>query len=165
MRPAMGQPITVVEKPSSTPGVARFETNRSLTGMGHERYASVDDILDDRPVDELARRLFDSGGVVDVHANGSMVTVHLVDGWTGEKLLDVIRGLYIYYPPVEGTPGGPEAAGRAVAAEPDAEVAPESVTDTDTAVASSEAVTEPVDERVTTPDAPRSEADETPSSS
>ena len=28
-----------------------------------------------------------------------MVTVHLVDGWTGEKLLDVIRGLYIYYPP------------------------------------------------------------------
>ena len=27
-----------------------------------------------------------------------MVTVHLVDGWTGEKL-DVIRGLYIYYPP------------------------------------------------------------------
>ena len=38
MPPAMGQPITVVEKPSSTPGVARFETNRSLTGMGHERY-------------------------------------------------------------------------------------------------------------------------------
>ena len=102
MPPAMGQPINVVEKPSSTPGVARFETNRSLTGMGHERYASVDDILDDRPVDELARRLFDSGGVTQVHANGSMVTVHLTDGWTGEKLLDVIRGLYIYYPPPAG---------------------------------------------------------------
>jgi hypothetical protein len=98
MPPAMGQPITVVERPSATPGIARFETNRSLTGMGHERYGSVDDILDDRPVDELARRLFDSGGVTQVHANGNMVTVHLADGWTGERLLDVIRGLYIHYP-------------------------------------------------------------------
>jgi len=110
MPPAMGQPINVVEKPSSTPGVARFETNRSLTGMGHERYASVDDILDDRPVDELARRLFDSGGVTRVHANGSMVTVHLADGWTGEKLLDVIRGLYIYYPLPPDGPAGPRSA-------------------------------------------------------
>jgi hypothetical protein len=104
MPPAMGQPINVVEKPSSTPGIARFEINRSLTGMGHERYASVDDILDDRPVDELARRLFDSGGVTQVHANGSMITVHLTDGWTGEKLLDVIRSLYIYYPPAGDGP-------------------------------------------------------------
>ena len=191
MPPAMGQPITVVEKPSSTPGVARFETNRSLTGMGHERYASVDDILDDRPVDELARRLFDSGGVTQVHANGSMVTVHLADGWTGEKLLDVIRGLYIYYPPAAAAaapaPDGseraveaePEAASdgseraveaapeaesdgseRAVEGEPDAAAAPESVADRATAVASSEAVTEPVDERVTTPDVPRSGADD-----
>jgi hypothetical protein len=99
MPPAMGQPITVVEKPSSTPGVARFEINRSLTGMGHERYASVDDIRDDRPVDELARRLFDTGGVTQIHANGSVVTVHLAPGWTGEKLLDVIRGLYVHYQP------------------------------------------------------------------
>jgi hypothetical protein len=95
----MGQPINVVEKPSNTPGLARFEINRSLTGMGHERYASVDDILSDRPVDELARRLFDSGGVTQVHANGSVITVHLAEGWTGDRLLDVIRGLYIYYPP------------------------------------------------------------------
>ena len=95
----MGQPINVVEKPSRTPGVARFETNRSLTGMGHERYSSTDDILDNRAVDELARRLFDSGGVRSVHVNGSVITVELVDGWTGERLLDVIRGLYIHYPP------------------------------------------------------------------
>jgi hypothetical protein len=107
MPAAMGQPINVVEKPSSTPGIARFEINRSLTGMGHERYRSVDDILDDRPVDELARRLFDTGGVTEVHANSSMVTVHLVDGWTGEKLLDVIRGLYIYYPPGSPPPAAP----------------------------------------------------------
>ncbi len=109
MPPAMGQPINVVEKPTSTPGIARFETNRSLTGMGHERYRSVDDVLDDRPVDVLARRLFETGGVTEVHANGSVVTVHLVEGWTGARLLDVIRGLYIFYPP----------AGNGAAAEPD----------------------------------------------
>ncbi len=106
MPPAMGQPINVVEKPTATPGLARFEINRSLTGMGHERYASVDDVLGHRPVDEMARRLFDSGGVTKVHANGSMITVHLADGWTGEALLDVIRGLYIFYPPADGAAVG-----------------------------------------------------------
>jgi hypothetical protein len=34
----MGQPVTVIEKPSSVSGVVRFETNRPLTGMGHEIY-------------------------------------------------------------------------------------------------------------------------------
>jgi hypothetical protein len=94
----MGQPITVVEKPSSKPRVARFEINRSLTGMGHERYGSVDDILDDRPVDELARRLFVTGGVDSVHVNGSVITVHLTGSVETGQLLDVIRGLYIHYP-------------------------------------------------------------------
>src|SRR5436189_296596 len=37
----MGQPIVVVQKPSSTRGVLRFEINRSLTGMGHEAYANA----------------------------------------------------------------------------------------------------------------------------
>jgi hypothetical protein len=104
----MGQPIVVVEKPTQTPGIARFETNRSLTGMGHERYGSPEDILGDRPVDELARRLFASGGVTAVHANGSVVTVELTDGWTGGRLLDIIRGLYIHYP--EATKADPAAA-------------------------------------------------------
>jgi hypothetical protein len=106
MPPAMGQPINVVEKPTSTPGLARFEINRSLTGMGHERYASIDDVVDDRPVDELARRLFETGGVTRVHANGSVITVDLAEGWTGEKLLDVIRSLYIHYPPTAAAPRG-----------------------------------------------------------
>lgn len=120
MPPAMGQPINVVEKPSSTPGLARFEINRSLTGMGHEHYASIDDVLGHRPVDELARRLFDTGGVTEMHANGSMVTVHLADGWTGEKLLDVIRSLYIYYPPGAAAPAGaaPDAAAPPAGDEP-----------------------------------------------
>jgi hypothetical protein len=126
----MGQPINVVEKPSNTPGLARFEINRSLTGMGHERYASVDDILDDRPVDELARRLFESGGVTQVHANGSMITVHLADGWTGERLLDVIRGLYIYYP---SSPAGDGAAEPAPAGDIPSETAAAATTESEPA--------------------------------
>jgi hypothetical protein len=98
MPPAMGQPINVVEKPSRTPGIARFEINRSLTGMGHERYPSAEAILGNRAVDELARRLFATGGVTWVHVNSSVITVELADGWAGEQLLDVIRGLYIFYP-------------------------------------------------------------------
>jgi Scaffold protein Nfu/NifU N terminal len=102
----MGQPITVVEKPSPRPGVARFETNRSLTGMGHERYASAEDILDDRPVDELARRLFATGGVDSVHVNSSVVTVHLTGSVETGQLLDVIRGLYIHYPQAAASSNG-----------------------------------------------------------
>jgi hypothetical protein len=109
MPPAMGQPITVVEKPSSRPGVARFETNRPLTGMGHERYRSVDDIIDDRAVDELARRLFAAGGVESVHVNSNVVTVRLLGDATGAGLLDVIRGLFIHYP--EGQEGGGSSNG------------------------------------------------------
>jgi hypothetical protein len=102
----MGQPITVVEKPSPRPGVARFETNRSLTGMGHERYGSVEDILADRPVDELARRLFATGGVDSVHVNSSVVTVHLTGSVETGQLLDVIRGLYIHYPQAAASSNG-----------------------------------------------------------
>ena len=88
MPPAMGQPINVVEKPSSTPGVAPSRsTARSPAWATSTTRGSR--TCRRRPVDELARRLFDTG-VTEVHANGSMVTVHLVDGWTGEKLLDVI---------------------------------------------------------------------------
>jgi hypothetical protein len=110
MPPAMGQPINVVEKPSRTPGIARFEINRSLTGMGHERYPSAEAIVDNRAVDELARRLFATGGVAWVHVNGSVITVALADGWAGEQLLDVIRGLYIHYPPSTGDPASASAA-------------------------------------------------------
>lgn len=94
----MGQPITVVEKPSPRPGFVRFEANRSFTGMGHERYGSVDDVLADRPVDQLARRLFATGEVAALHVASNVVTVQLAEGTTGDRLGDVIRGLYIYYP-------------------------------------------------------------------
>jgi len=99
----MGQPINVVEKPTRTPGIARFETDRWLTGMGHERYASAAAVVDDRAVDDLARRLFETGGVTAVHVNGSVVTVRLADGFTDTaSLLDTIRGLHIHYPAAPG---------------------------------------------------------------
>ena len=41
----MGQPITVIEKASQRHGVVRFETNRVLTGTGHERYRPGDVIV------------------------------------------------------------------------------------------------------------------------
>ena len=41
----MGQPVTVIQKSSSKPGVQRYEINRSITGMDHERYEASDEIL------------------------------------------------------------------------------------------------------------------------
>lgn len=109
----MGQPIEVVDKPASKPGLVRFETNRSLAGMGHERYSSPEDIVNARTVDELARRLFATGEVRTVHIGGSVVTVELVteaaDNAVVEDLKDVIRGLYIYYPEAE-VPSDPSEA-------------------------------------------------------
>ena len=99
MPPPMGQPITVVEKPSSNPSIIRFETNRPLSGLDHERYTQPPSELLDRPVDELARRLFAKGGISAVHINSSMVTVTLAGGSRGEGLADVIRGLFLHYPP------------------------------------------------------------------
>jgi hypothetical protein len=93
----MGQPITVVERKTSKPGVVRFELNRSLTGMAHERYESAADAKGPRPPDELARRLFAFGGVDSVHVFSNEVTVELARGATSEGLIDVIRGLYIHY--------------------------------------------------------------------
>ncbi len=105
----MGQPITVVEKAStSNPAVLRFETNRPLSGMGHERYTSPPGELLVRPVDELARRLFAAGGVESVHINGSVATVTLSGGRTGAGLGDIVRGLFLHYGDQPGEAGAVE---------------------------------------------------------
>jgi hypothetical protein len=93
----MGQPITVVETPSSRRGVVRFEINRSLSGMGHERYAADRPVEGERPVDELARRLFARGGVDRVHINSSVITVELGRGYDSQGLADIIRELFLFY--------------------------------------------------------------------
>lgn len=93
----MGQPITVVQKKSHRPGVVRFEINRPLTGMGHERYRTGDTIDGVRPPDELARRLLARGTVDAVHIYDNMITVDLSKGATDEGLLDEISALFLYY--------------------------------------------------------------------
>ena len=93
----MGQPIVVVQKPSSTKGVVRFEINRSLTGMDHERYRSVAAATGHRPPDVLARRLLEHGGVKSVHVFSNMITVELAEGETGAGLRELVEELFIHY--------------------------------------------------------------------
>jgi hypothetical protein len=95
----MGQPIAAVEKPTARPGVVRFELNRSLTGMAHEHYRSGEEVVGDRPVDELARRLLARGGIDGVHVYSNEVTVDLAKGATSDGLREIIEGLYIHYLP------------------------------------------------------------------
>lgn len=95
----MGQPITVTEKPSATPGIVRFELNRSLTGMGHERYPSRESATGERIVDELVRRMFDTGKVSGVHVYSNVITVDLAKGMDSAGLGQVIHDLFIYYTP------------------------------------------------------------------
>ena len=109
----MGQPITVTETSTTRPGVVRFELNRSLTGMGHERYRSRADATGVRPVDELARRLFDHGGVEGVHVYSNVVTVDLNKGMDSTGLAGVIHDLFIYYTPGVVPPSDEELIAQA----------------------------------------------------
>lgn len=93
----MGQPITAIEKPAPRHGMVRFDLNRNLTGMDHERYVAGQEIPGERPPDELARRLFAHGGVASVAMIGNTVTVDLADGHTSAGLREVIEGLYTFY--------------------------------------------------------------------
>ena len=95
----MGQMVSVIEKRSSTPGVVRFEANRSLTGQGHERFASAADAVGPRPAAELARRLFASGQVDGVHVYANIVTVNLRRGFGSDGLDEIVRELYQYWKP------------------------------------------------------------------
>ena len=95
----MGQLVGVVEKPSTTPGVVRFELNRSLSGMGHERFTSVDDAIGSKPSPALARLLFATGKVSGVHIYGNMVTVDVTKGFDSSGLGDIVREMYQYWKP------------------------------------------------------------------
>ena len=95
----MGQLVAVTEKPSSTRGVVRFEINRSLSGMGHEHFASAADAWANTPSDELARRMFATGQVDAVHVYGNIITVDLEKGYDSTGLADIVRDLYQYWKP------------------------------------------------------------------
>ncbi|MCP5025102.1 MAG: hypothetical protein GY929_02350 [Actinomycetia bacterium] len=95
----MGQPVTVIQKPSSSYGRIRFEVNRPLSGMGHERYVKGDEVLGDRPVDLVAQRFLATGNVDAVHINGNVITVELAEHSEGEGLKEIVEDLFTYYRP------------------------------------------------------------------
>jgi hypothetical protein len=97
----MGQFITVTVRTGASPSVRIFDTNRSLTGMAIERYASIDDVKEggDRPPDVLARRLFDLGATsVTVYSSAVAVTADAAQ-WPGlePKVVETIEHLFGYY--------------------------------------------------------------------
>jgi Scaffold protein Nfu/NifU N terminal len=93
----MGQPVTVIEKASATPGVVRFEINRSITGMGIDRFSTPESAIGPTPAAELARRLFAHGGVTGVTVASNIITVDLADGATAAGLRELIEELFLYY--------------------------------------------------------------------
>lgn len=95
----MGQLVAVVEKPSSIPGVLRFEANRTLTGQGHEVFRTQDDAIGPRPAAVLARRLLATGQAESVHVYSNIVTVNLLRGFSGDGMDEVLRDLYQYWKP------------------------------------------------------------------
>ena len=95
----MGQKIRVSEREGTQPGTVVFDLNRSLTGMGHERYRSAADAVGNRPCDVLARRLFEETGVRAVHIYSNVVTVELTPGAPTTDLGEIIADLFTYYRP------------------------------------------------------------------
>jgi hypothetical protein len=113
----MGQTITVTARQGSRPEVRFFDTNRSLTGMDIERYASPADIHWQRPPDVLATRLFALGATkVAVYSN--VVTVEAPPSAWPElepRVEHVIEHLFNYYGDDAGW--SPEALGTPAPAE------------------------------------------------
>lgn len=95
----MGQPVAVEQKVGTGSAVVRFETNRSLTGMGHERFTSVAEAKGTRPAAVVARRFLESGQVAWVHVYGNIVTAELSAGASQAGLGDIVRDLYQYWKP------------------------------------------------------------------
>ncbi len=95
----MGMLITVTEKPSARHGVVRFETNRALTGMGHEYYSADTEVEGDRPPDLAAQALFAHGGAKSVHVHGNQINVELTPGGSTEGMATAIADLFIHYKP------------------------------------------------------------------
>jgi len=95
----MGQPITVTARRGAAPTARTFDTNRSLTGMSIERYATVEDTDGNRPPDVLARRLFDLGATgVTVYSN--VVQVDAPENAWGTlepKAVEAIEHLFGFY--------------------------------------------------------------------
>ena len=67
--------------------------------MGHESYLEGEMVYGDRPPDELARSLFATGQVSEVHVYAQMVTVKLANDASAAGLKGLIAEHYTYYLP------------------------------------------------------------------
>ena len=95
----MGQLVAVEQKAGGASTVVRFETNRSLTGSGHERFTSASEAKGPRPAAVIARRFFESGHVSWVHVYGNCITASLEAGASQAGLNEIVRDLYQYWKP------------------------------------------------------------------
>ena len=95
----MGQLVAVEQKAGGASTVVRFETNRSLTGSGHERFTSAAEAKGPRPAAVIARRFFESGHVSWVHVYGNCITASLEAGASQAGLNEIVRDLYQYWKP------------------------------------------------------------------
>jgi len=95
----MGQLVAVEQKAGGASTVVRFETNRSLTGMGHERFTSAAEAKGPRPAAVIARRFFEAGHVSWVHVYGNCITASLEAGASQAGLNEIVRDLYQYWKP------------------------------------------------------------------
>jgi hypothetical protein len=95
----MGQPITVTVREGIDPTTRIFDLNRSLTGMGIERYQSVSDVVHGRPPDVLAKRLFRAGArSVTVYSSSVGVSAP-TERWVELEpaVIEAIQHLFGYY--------------------------------------------------------------------
>ena len=95
----MGQLVAVEQKAGGASTVVRFETNRSLTGSGHERFTSAAEAKGPRPAAVIARRFFEAGHVSWVHVYGNCITASLEAGAPQASLNEIVRDLYQYWKP------------------------------------------------------------------
>ena len=129
----MGQLVAVEQKAGGVSTIVRFETNRSLTGMGHERFTSAAEAKGPRPAAVIARRFFEAGHVSWVHVYGNIITASLEAGASQAGLNDIVRDLYQYWKPGMVPPTLEE-----LLASMPAEVAPAASSGGDTAAPSGE---------------------------
>ena len=95
----MGQLVAVEQKAGGASTVVRFETYRSLTGSGHERFTSAAEAKGPRPAAVIARRFFEAGHVSWVHVYGNCITASLEAGASQASLNEIVRDLYQYWKP------------------------------------------------------------------
>ena len=66
--------------------------------MGHESYSKGEPIHRDRPADRIARTLFDTGKVDEVHVYAQTVTVKLSSS-DSSGIREALEEIYIHYRP------------------------------------------------------------------